>query len=338
LVAKSKRIVCLGGATLDRRYYAARPLIPGTSNPVESHRAFGGVARNVAENLARLGVAVGLVTILGDDEAGAALLRHLRALGVDVSGAVTTREKPTAEYVAVIGPKGELVLGLADMDIFALLTTAHLERASPQFARASFVLADCNLPAELLADLVRRRQSADFKLALDAVSAPKAQRLPRSLKGIDLLFLNKDEADAYLESKASTPAEAALALRARGACAVVLTLGRSGAVIASEEGLAHSPALEARTVDVTGAGDAMIAGTLYAVQSGEPIAGAVRMGALLAAITTENGASVHPELTQAFLAAGFDRIAERLPSGAWSGEAGEGPRQGNASRRGNGSS
>ncbi len=334
-MAKRKRIVCLGGATLDRRYYAASPLIPGTSNPVESRRAFGGVARNVAENLARLGVAVGLVTILGDDEAGAALLRHLRALGVDVSGAVTTPEKPTAEYVAVIGPKGELVLGLADMDIFAHLTTAHLERASPQLACASFAFADCNLPAELLADLVRRRQSADFKLALDAVSAPKARRLPRSLEGIDLLFLNKDEADAYLESQASTPVEAALALRARGACAVVLTLGRSGAVIASEQGLAHSPALEAEAIDVTGAGDAMIAGTLYALQSGEPLGRAVRMGTLLAAITTENGASVHPELTQAFLAAAFDHIAERVPSGVLSDEVGKAPGQGNASRRGN---
>ena len=129
VLPKNKRIVCLGGATVDRKYYAPRPLIPETSNPVEGHRSFGGVARNVAENLARLGVDVSLVSILGDDEAGNSVFRHLHDLGVDASRVVTTREKPTAEYVAVIGPDTELVFGLADMDILGLLNTAHLERA-----------------------------------------------------------------------------------------------------------------------------------------------------------------------------------------------------------------
>jgi pseudouridine kinase len=308
------RVVCLGGATVDRKYYAAKPLIPATSNPVEGHRAFGGVARNVAENLARLGVDVSLVSMLGDDEAGQALLRHLGDLGVDTSHVMTTREKPTAEYVAVIGPNRDLVFGLADMDIFGLLTGAHIERAWPQLAAASFVLADCNLSADILADLVTRRKGATFKLAVDAVSTPKVRRLPQDLAGIDLLFLNKDEADACLGSSAPTPEEAAATLRARGAGMVVLTLGERGAVVASQAGLAVSPPVAAHPVDVTGAGDAMIAGTLHGLLSGEPLMGAVRLGALLAAITTEHEASVHPQLSPRLLAAAMRRI--RAPAGA----------------------
>jgi pseudouridine kinase len=315
-VAKNMRIICLGGATLDRIYYAAEPLIRGTSNPVTGSRAFGGVARNVAENLARLGVEVGLVSILGEDEAGEALLRDLRRLGIDVSGMARAEEKPTAEYVAVIDPNGELFLGLADMEIFALLRSADLDRASALLAGASIVFADCNLPAELLADLVERRKGGKFELVLDAVSGPKARRLPRSLDGVDLLFLNEDEARAYLEGTAATAAEAAAALRGRGARAVVLTLGEQGAIVTDGKGLAHSPAVAARAVDVTGAGDAMIAGTLYALDRGEPLTDAVRMGALLAAITTEHGASVHPELSEGLLSAGLGRIAAPARSAA----------------------
>ena len=325
-MSKTMRIICLGGATLDRRYHAAEPLIAGTSNPVIGHRAFGGVARNVAENLARLGLDVGLLSILGDDEMGKALLSDLVRHGVDVAAMARTAEKPTGEYVAVIGPDGRLVLGLADMDIFALLTKAHLDRASPFLAEASIVFADCNLPADLVADLARRRAGAGFRLALDAVSAPKTRRLPQSLAGVDLLFLNRDEADAYLGGPQMTPVAAAAALRARGADAVVLTLGEAGAIVADMSGTLHMPAVEAEAVDVTGAGDAMIAGTLYSLDRGETLAAAVRMGALLAAITTEHGASVHPELSEGFLAAGLTRIAQAASARASSDDGPRGTR------------
>ena len=303
-----KRIVCVGGATLDRRYYAAQPLIAGTSNPVMGERAFGGVARNVAESLARLGVEVGLVSILGQDEAGDALLGDLRRLGVDVSAVARAEDERTGEYVAVVAPNGDLFVGLADMEIFSLLTPAHIERAAALLAEAAIVFADCNLEAELLADLAERRRRGAFELVLDAVSGPKARRLPRSLDGIDLLFLNIEEASSYLGGPPQTPEAAAAALRGRGARAVVLTLGEKGAIVADAKGMIHSPAVAARAIDVTGAGDAMIAGTLYSLDRGEALADAVRMGALLAAITTEHGASVHPELSVGFLSAGLGRI------------------------------
>jgi pseudouridine kinase len=322
---KKTRIICVGGATLDRRYYAAEPVIAGTSNPVIGRRAFGGVARNVAESLARLGADVGLVSILGEDEAGEALLRDLDRLGIDATAMARTTENATAEYVAVIGPDGSLVLGLADMEIFDLLTSADLERASPAFATASMVFADCNLSAVLLADLALRSKNADFELVLDAVSAPKARRLPQSLDGVDLLFLNQAEAETYLDRPAMTPIAAAGALRERGARAVVLTLGAEGAVIADDRGVIHTPAVEANAIDVTGAGDAMIAGALYSLGRGEPLADAVRMGTLLAAITTEHGASVHPELSASFLAKGLTRIAKPAISPALSDETGASP-------------
>ncbi|MFI5015486.1 MAG: carbohydrate kinase [Hyphomicrobiales bacterium] len=333
VLPKNKRIVCLGGATVDRKYYAAKPLIPETSNPVEGHRAYGGVARNVAENLARLGVDVSLVSILGDDEAGNAMLRHLHDLGVDASRVVTTREKPTAEYVAIIGPNSDLILGLADMDIFSLMTPAHLERAWPHLASASWVLADCNMSPDILAHLVTRKQGARFKLAVDAVSMPKVVRLPQDLNGVDLLFLNKDEADSYLKNSALTPNKTASALRARGAREVVLTLGKRGTVVATAEGLLPQPAVPAHPIDVTGAGDAMIAGTLYRLLAGERLASATRVGALLAAITTEHEASVHPELSPGFLAGASHRIPEARGAMAFSSEVDAGSREDNASDR-----
>lgn len=309
VLPEAKRIVCMGGATIDRKYYARKDVVLGTSNPVEGSRSFGGVARNVAENLARLGTRTSLITILGDDESGRAILRSMRDLAVDTSQVVVTGEKPTAEYAALLNPDSDLVLGIADMDILDLFGTGHVERMWSHIAATSWLFADCNLSAEVLTTLMSRKHSARFHLAVDAVSALKVMRLPQDLSGIDLLFLNADEARALLQPQAvSSPEQAVRLLQARGARDVVLTLGSQGVVVATADAVVRRRCVKANPVDVTGAGDAMIAGTLNRVLAGEPLAEAAQIGSLLATLTIESRATVHPELSQRFLSSALHRI------------------------------
>src|SRR5688572_16511644 len=103
-------ITCIGGAAVDRKYRAMDKIRPGTSNPVLSERSFGGVARNVAENIARLGVTVTLASILGEDDNGRSLLDDLERLGVGTQFIATSNAHATAEYVAILQPDGELAL------------------------------------------------------------------------------------------------------------------------------------------------------------------------------------------------------------------------------------
>jgi len=312
LLPGAQRIVCIGGAVLDRKYHAARPLIFETSNPVSGHRSFGGVARNVAENLARLGVDTGFVSIIGDDDTGRSLLRHLRDLGADVSQVVSTPERPTAEYAAILGVESELVLGVADMAVFDLFSPDHLDRLWPHLASAAWVFLDCNMPAQTVEALLARKQGARFKLAVDTVSTPKAARLPKDLSGVDLLFTNYDEANTMLGLAGAArlrPKQAAEALRAAGAGEVIVTMGAQGYAVANAAGTEVMAAVAADPIDITGAGDAMIAGTLYRLLAGEPLSQAARTGALLATLTTESNASVLPDLSAAFLQAGMHRIS-----------------------------
>jgi pseudouridine kinase len=306
-----KRLICIGGAVLDRKYHAKRKLIFETSNPVDGYRSFGGVARNVAENLVRLGIDVSFVSIVGDDEVGRSLVRHLRDLGADVSQVITTTERPTAEYAAILGTENELVLGIADMEVFDLFQPAHLDRFWPHIAASAWVFMDCNMPAATIQSLLSRKHGARFKLAVDTVSSPKAMRLPDDLSGIDLLFTNHDEANAMLGREGEArlePARAAEALRRKGAGEVIVTMGGHGYAIATPQGTITQRSVPARPVDITGAGDAMIAGTLYRVIAGEPLHNAARTGALLATLTVESDSSVHPDLSPRFLASGMYRI------------------------------
>lgn len=303
---RGKRIFCCGGAVIDRKYWAAKPVVFGTKNPVRGHRSFGGVARNVAENLVRLGIATSLLTIVGDDENGRSLVRHLHDLGADTSQVVVAGGEMTAEYAALLGPDNNLVVGMSDMAIFDRLAIADLDRVWPHLAQASWVFAECNLSAEVIAALIARKASARFRLAIDAVSTHKAERLPHDLAGIDLLFLNRDEAAAYLRhtgrGEPASPEDAARALLEAGARQAIVTMGAEGYVLADDAGVARYPAVTARPVDVIGAGDAMVAGTLYRLQGGATLAEAARTGAVLAGMTTETEACVIPNLSPNLLA------------------------------------
>src|SRR5918993_2601750 len=180
----ARGVVCVGGATVDRIYRAQALLRLGTSNPVTSARSFGGVARNVAESLGRLGTEVALVSVVGDDENGRALTAHLAGLGVNVSSIQAIPGRTTAEYVAVIEPTGELAFGLADMTVFEALALDVLASVQGAIEAGAFVFADCNLPAETLASLMaQRRAGRPPPLPLYAGSPPQGVRLPAGLTG-----------------------------------------------------------------------------------------------------------------------------------------------------------
>jgi pseudouridine kinase len=292
----SRDVICLGGATLDRKLRMLNPLQSGTSNPVTGERAFGGVARNVCENLARLGIRTALATLVGDDESGRELIRNLAAAGADVSLVVTEASQRTAEYIAVLDAKGNLEFGLSDMEIFDAFQTVGIERLQADFAAAHWLFADCNLPATVLAELIQRARDAAFKLVIDPVSVAKAARLPGDLSGIDLLMLNRDEAAAMLGDHVEA-VRAAQALRKRGAASVILTDGANGLIVADQTGAVHIPSQTVVVRDVTGAGDALIASVLAGLIAGDTLAAATRTGTHVAGMTVASAATVCNDLS-----------------------------------------
>jgi pseudouridine kinase len=239
-MAQRERVVCIGNATVDRTFALDGPVEFHTKNPAVARPiAFGGVARNVAENLARLGVAVELVAGVGDDDAGHAVLADCRALGIAIDRCVVSSAVPTPQYVAIIGPDNELVIGGSDMRAIEALP-AMLVREAHASAGLAWTFADCNLSAGVLAALIAMPRAPGHRLAIDAVSVAKGLRLPADLRGIDLLFCNEAEARAYLARPADDAEALAQALHARGAQTAIMTLGRAGAIVADADGVTRA--------------------------------------------------------------------------------------------------
>ncbi|XHS79852.1 PfkB family carbohydrate kinase [Burkholderiaceae bacterium UC74_6] len=256
-------ILCIGGANVDRKLRLLATPHPGSSNPAESSDHPGGVARNVADNLTRLGLPALLLTVTGDDDWGRQLLA-----GIDASAVKVLPGKRSDSYTAVLDPQGQLLIGLAAMPLVERLVPGLLPAALP-----SLTMFDLNLQPDTIAALLAR--SGESRLVAVAVSEPKMARLPDSLVGLHALLLNEGEL-AQTEGLAS--------LHERGVQHIAVTLGASGVRLSSAGGEpVDLPALPVDIVDVTGAGDAFAAGVCAGLYRGDDWAAACRHGLALSA-------------------------------------------------------
>lgn len=331
VLAEEGSVLCIGGANLDSKARGKQALRLGASNPVSVTESCGGVARNIAANLAALSANVSLLTAVGDDKAGRWLLDRTASQGVDIGPSVVLGGEKTGNYTAILDQDGEMFIAYADMDIYERITPAMLEEKWPHIVSAKLVVADANLPAESLAWLARRCGEESVTLFVDPISPEKAKKLPGRLDGVAAIFPNLAEArqlagrdgkaSASFDGATDEAAESAIAssgpaagppapegeaewaelarlILARGAGHVLITLGKHGAYCAGPEGGRHLPALPVRVVDVTGAGDAFLSGVAYGVLRGEPYETACLSGLAAARIALETASSSSEQLNE----------------------------------------
>jgi sugar/nucleoside kinase (ribokinase family) len=269
------RILCIGGAAVDHIYEAEGALALNCSNPVSGRSSFGGVARNAAEVLSRLGAEALLASVIGEDRAGEELVQASRANGIDVSLLRRVRGARTAAYAAAF-EQGELFTAFADMGIFESLGAAFVLAAIDNAPPVDAVLADCNLQASAIEAVRRHCLRKDLPLAIGTVSPAKAARLGRRLDGLTFLFTNRAEAEPL--SGTASPEKAVMLLQSIGAARIVLSEGPRGCHCCGPEGYFHLPMPECRVRNVNGAGDALAAGSFLRMLEGAGLREAVLFG------------------------------------------------------------
>jgi pseudouridine kinase len=274
-------IIVIGGANLDVRAKAAGSHVAATSNPgVVSFRP-GGVGRNIAENLASLDVSVALFTALGRDEAGDMLRQATAASGVDLAMSLTC-EAPTGTYVATLDEVGELITAVSAMGIVERISPDHVMAHIRALDAARLIIADCNLRRDVL-ELLALRFGA--KLIVEPVSVPKSAKLAAALTHGRIFLATPNMAQASALTGCAAPEAAAQNLLAQGLKDVIIHLGKGGAFVQEGKTYAIIPSIHAGEIsDVTGAGDAAVAGLACGLLRGEPLMRAARMGQAAAAL------------------------------------------------------
>src|SRR6185437_7582629 len=275
------QVVVIGAAGFDiKGRVTSDRVFEGSSNAGELTMGVGGVARNVAENLARLDVPTTLIAAVADDMLGEMVVQRTRDAGVDTDLVLSLPGARTGAYLGLLAPEGDVLMGIDDMGIVRRITPRVVRQARRILRGAGIVVMDANLPTQTIRTVRRICSVAAVPVCIEPVSLPLIGRIIPCIAGSALFTPNVAEAEAILDCTIATLEEAqaaALAFREWDIDIVVVTLGGGGAVYATSEGSGHVPAIQTDIVDESGAGAAMTAGIICGLMHRFPVDEAIAL-------------------------------------------------------------
>lgn len=303
-------VLVIGSAVIDVKGYPEDGLKPGTQTPGRVRNSVGGVARNIAENLARLEVPVTLLTAVGDDIHGLRVLDECKAAAINCDYVRVVAENRTGTYMAFLRSDGELEMAISDYEVVAHLDTGYLEQHEYLFEDAAMIVLDATLTAEALAKIFDLAETYHVRVCADPTTPSLAGRLCPYIDRLYLIVPNAAETAALcgLAEAAhdrETAINAARSLVAMGAHIAVVTMAEQGLAYADGSGGGFIRAMKTRVVDSTGAGDALTGAVIFGLLNDVDLDEAMRLGVTAASLTLQSRDTVLKTLSQELL---YDKL------------------------------
>lgn len=307
-MANKDYVTVIGGANMDISGTPMAPLLAGDSNPGKISVSRGGVGRNIAENLCRLGLRVEFITALGTDFYGKELMESCRRLGMGMEHTLVAAGEATSAYLCINNEKGEMELAVNEMDLYRLLTAEYLEAKLPIINQGKLLVLDANLTEDAIAFLAK---NCTVPLLAEPVSAAKSKKLLPILKQIFGIKPNCLElgllAGMPVTSEESLKMAAAELIK-KGVKEAYISLGSRGAFAINGQESKQLPCFDCRLVNSTGCGDAFMAAAAWAMVKGMDLEGKTRAGLAAASICIESTGAISDGLTEEAL---INKIKER---------------------------
>ncbi|XP_067856189.1 LOW QUALITY PROTEIN: uncharacterized protein zgc:136858 [Heptranchias perlo] len=328
--------VVIGGSNVDFIAKAKQDnmMFGGPTNRGTVRQSIGGVGRNLADCLSRLGLHPLFISAIGTDANGDSLLRFCSHMD---TGAVTMLpEHSTAVYCAVVTATGELSLGLGDMDIHRQITEQYVSKFEEQLRSASFVCIDGNIPTSTINYVCRIAKEhrvpvlyepTDFTNACKPFESDSWKALMYTSPNLmELQAMNQTlglpipaELPSVMDDIIGVALDMSRPLLKHLQC-VIVTLGHHGVLLCgrSEGGTIslqpkkapqsapgkvcaiYYPAIvvEAEEIlNVSGAGDSFVAGMIAGLLSGQETHTCVRMGLLAASYSLRSQEAISASIS-----------------------------------------
>ena len=287
----------VGGVNVDIGGRSDAKLVPADSNPGKVSISLGGVGRNIAHNMALLGVDVKLLSAIGEDVHGNRIAASCAELGIDASHTLRLSDCATSTYLYIADDRGEMAMALSDMAICDRITPGYLSANSQVLQNARVIVADTNIPAETLVWLAENCAAPIF---CDPVSTIKAEKLRPVLNKIHTLKPNRLEAELLsgvaIREKADAE-HAAKVLLEKGVKRVFLSMGADGVYVADSEQQMWLQNLPGQMVNTTGCGDAFMAALVWAYLQDLDLKETALAGLAAGSIAMESSETINPAMS-----------------------------------------
>ena len=289
--------VVVGGVNVDIGGRSKDTLVAADSNPGTVSVSLGGVGRNIAHNMALMGVDVRLLTAYGEDLYGQKVAASCAELGIDASHALRVSDMATSTYLYIADRDGEMNLAISDMEVCKKITPAYLAANAAVLGNAQVVVMDTNIPEESVRYLA---ENCKVPLFCDPVSTVKAKKLLPVLDKIHTLKPNRLEAELLsgvtIRSREDV-AKAAGALIGKGVRRVFISMGADGVYAATAQEQCWLPNLPGNMVNTTGCGDAFMAALVWAYLEGTDLKNTALAGLAAGSVAMESAETINPAMS-----------------------------------------
>ena len=254
------------------------------------------MARNIAENLGRLGLKAGFIGCFGQDEYTGLLTASLQDANVDIS---LSKQSAIANdiYLGLFAADGQMRYAVNQMRCVTEIDIAFLSRHLAVLQQAKTLVVDGNLDTKALHYIAEHKGNA--LLAADMVSTSKAIRFAGILPAIDIVKCTAAEAASLTDLPEDAPPDALCdALQDKGIGTILLSLGAEGFILANraQDRLWIKPAQTGEISNSSGAGDGLLAGYIYGIETGMDSRKAGYFARDLAALSLASEGAVNPDI------------------------------------------
>lgn len=301
-----ENVLVVGSAVIEFTGKTEHPVTAGIRQFGHVHSNVSGVARNIAENLARLEIDTTLLSAIADDDIGQQLITQSLQAGVDCSHVLRVDGARTAMTMIMQNHDDEITTMIDDYSIMEYLDSDYLLEHESLFQEAALIVIDATLTEEALDTLFELASRYDVRVCADPTSPLLAARLCNYISNLYLIVPNASETVSLcsLEEPATdheSATKTAQQLVTLGADIAVVTMGDQGLAYADHSGGGFIRAIHTEVVDTSGAGDAFTGAVIFGLLNDVPVDEAMRLGVTAASLTLASEQTVLPTLNQELL-------------------------------------
>lgn len=291
-------VLVLGISIIDILGFCGNKYKPSDSIPGNIKVSFGGVCRNIAENLARVDVNTQFISVVGDDKNGKDILDHSKQIGYCMENSLVLENSSTPTYMAILNEDGEMMSAVVDMESANKLDEEFINSKADIIRNSEYTIVDSDNPK--LLEYILKKFEGETNFILDPISSAKAERIKHLIPYFHTIKPNRYEAEALCGFKIKNMEDAKMAgkcLLQKGVKNVFISLDVDGVYYCNNECCGLVKSEQVKVKNVTGAGDSFVSGIAYGYMHNLSMDDIVKTAIAMSIITIRHEETINPNMS-----------------------------------------
>lgn len=296
----SKEVCVIGGCNIDFIAKSFEKINMKDSNPGTLEYSFGGVGKNIAENLLKMGIENKFISVFGDDVYSREIKDYLKKIGLDFSNSKFLTNRGMSNYISILDENNDLFTAISSMEVLDEINIEFISKLIDLIKSYKYIVMDTNLREDVLEYICKNCPNS--KIIVDCVSRKKALKIKKLLKYIYLLKPNIYEAEELTDIPYENESDLEKIVNVfleKGVQKIFISMGEKGILYAdkNENGIVRIKD-KLKIENTSGCGDAAMSGIIFGVVNENDILECAKLGNIAGFITAQSMDTVSKDISE----------------------------------------